>query len=60
MILGNLNIEKSFAKLMESTYSRHKGYIIEKMGSEYMVMDQRFNTIEDAKKYVDNKLTKKV
>lgn len=51
-----MNLEQSFNKLINSTYTKYRGCLIEKVGSAYRVLGETFTTIEFAKRRIDESL----
>lgn len=45
--------EQSLSSLMESTITRYRGLIIDKVGKEFKVLGHTFSDVWAAKKYVD-------
>jgi hypothetical protein len=50
------NLGESFQKLMEFSFPRYKGKVIERLSDGFMVFSNKFNTWEEATNAVDKSL----
>lgn len=49
----SINYAKSMKKLMDETFVRYSGCLIEKSGSQFKVGERTYPTLEDAKYGID-------